>query len=84
MQINFLLHDTCYDYYIMCSVKIYDFSKSKPNLKTSIEPGASKQVSSQEAEVMFFYANWCPHLQGLSHWNKLKMNIMEKLSTDIH
>ena len=58
---------------ILCVAAYMVFQKSKPNLKTSIEPGASKPVSSQEAEVLFFYANWCPHCKAAKpHWNEVK------------
>ena len=58
---------------ILCVAAYMIFQKSKPNLKTSIEPGASKQVSSQEAEIIFFYANWCPHCKAAKpHWNEVK------------
>ena len=58
---------------ILCVAAYMIFQKSKPNLKTSIEPGASKQGSSQEAEVMFFYAYWCPHCKAAKpHWKEVK------------
>ena len=58
---------------ILCVAAYMVFQKSKPNLKTSIEPGVSKPVSSQEAEVLFFYANWCPHCKAAKpHWNEVK------------
>ena len=58
---------------ILCVAAYMVFQNSKPNLKTSIEPGVSKPVSSQEAEVLFFYANWCPHCKAAKpHWNEVK------------
>ena len=42
-------------------------------MKTQLEDGEVKAGSSKDAEIMFFYANWCPHCKAAKpHWEELK------------
>jgi len=45
------------------------YKKNKPNLEHNTEMGINKQT----VEVLFFYADWCPHCKKAKpHWNNLK------------
>lgn len=58
---------------ILIAASIYVFQNMKPDLTTQLEPGESSNVSSNEAEIIFFYANWCPHCKAaMPHWNEVK------------
>ena len=62
----------CYYYfYILSDMK----AKYKPNNeKTTID-----NVSSSTAELLFFYANWCPHCKTAKPiWNELKTEYENK------
>jgi len=42
-------------------------------MKTKIDDGEVPRGSSQDAEIMFFYANWCPHCKAAKpHWQEIK------------
>ena len=58
---------------ILIAASIYVFQNMKPDLTTQLEPGETSNVSSNEAEIIFFYANWCPHCKAaMPHWNEVK------------
>ena len=41
-------------------------------MKTEIDDGEVKQGSSKDAEIIFFYANWCPHCKAAKpHWKEI-------------
>ena len=43
--------------------------KNQPNLEHNTDMGINKQT----VEVLFFYADWCPHCKKAKpHWNNLK------------
>ena len=56
---------------ILIGASIYVFQSMRPDLMTKLEPGTTgSNTSSSEAEIIFFYANWCPHCKAaMPHWN---------------
>ena len=45
------------------------YKKNQPNLEHNTDMGINKQT----VEVLFFYADWCPHCKKAKpHWNNLK------------
>jgi len=60
-----------YYYYILPEME----SKYKPNN----EKTTSDNVSNSTAELLFFYANWCPHCKAAKPiWNELKTEYENK------
>ena len=58
---------------ILCVAAYMIYQNSKQTIRTSIEPGVTSQRSSQDAEILFFFANWCPHCKAAKpHWNEVK------------
>jgi thiol-disulfide isomerase/thioredoxin len=58
---------------ILIAASLYVFQSMKPDLTTQLEPGETSNVSSSEAEIIFFYANWCPHCKAaMPHWDEVK------------
>jgi thiol-disulfide isomerase/thioredoxin len=61
----------CYYYYFSSDMQ----AKYKPNN----ERATSDNVSSGTAELLFFYANWCPHCKTAKPiWNELKVEYENK------
>ena len=56
--------------YIFRTYAIPLLSKTnKPNLEHNDEMG----INNQTVEILFFYADWCPHCKKAKpHWNNLK------------
>ncbi|MBT4935193.1 hypothetical protein HON15_00300 [Candidatus Woesearchaeota archaeon] len=51
----------------------YVIRNTQTKMKTQLEDGEVKAGSSKDAEIMFFYANWCPHCKAAKpHWEELK------------
>ena len=51
----------------------YVIRTTQTKMKTQLEDGEVKAGSSKDAEIMFFYANWCPHCKAAKpHWEELK------------
>ena len=50
------------------------YQNMKPQLKTQLEPGSSSSSSSSsDAEIIFFFANWCPHCKAAKpQWKSVK------------
>mgnify|MGYP001394068034 CR=1 FL=1 len=59
---------------ILIGASIYVFQSMRPDLMTKLEPGTTgSNTSSSEAEIIFFYANWCPHCKAaMPHWKEVK------------
>ena len=50
----------------------YVIRNTQTRMKTEIDDGEVKQGSSKDAEIMFFYANWCPHCKAAKpHWKEV-------------
>jgi thiol-disulfide isomerase/thioredoxin len=58
---------------VLIAASVYVFQSMRPDLKTNLEPGSSSNRTSSEAEIIFFYANWCPHCkEAKPHWEEIK------------
>lgn len=59
----------------------YHFLPSlKLKYKTNHEPTQSNQSNGKTVELLFFYADWCPHCKSAKPvWNELKANYENKI-----
>lgn len=50
------------------------YNNMKPSIQTQLNPGdVSNTTGSNDAEIIFFFANWCPHCKAAKpHWNEVK------------
>lgn len=50
------------------------YNNMKSSIQTQLNPEAvSNTTGSNDAEIMFFFANWCPHCKAAKpHWNEVK------------
>lgn len=68
--------------FIIVAVLVYYYYVS-PAMKTKYKPNSEQvpagSTSSKEAELMFFYADWCPHCKAAKPiWNDLKAEYESK------
>jgi thiol-disulfide isomerase/thioredoxin len=58
---------------VLCAATFFVLRNTQAQMKTQIDSGETKATSSQEAEIIFFYANWCPHCKAAKpHWEEIK------------
>ena len=57
---------------VLGGAAFYVIRNTQTRMKTEIDDGEVKQGSSKDAEIMFFYANWCPHCKAAKpHWKEV-------------
>lgn len=59
------------------------YSRMEPEINAKTQQGDSVQDSTggegQSTELIFFYANWCPHCKAAKpHWNEIKEKYADK------
>lgn len=59
------------------------YSRMEPEINAKTQQGDSVQDSpggeGQSTELIFFYANWCPHCKAAKpHWNEIKEKYADK------
>lgn len=54
---------------------------SRPKLLTQINnDSAENQTSNSDAEIIFFFADWCPHCKKAKpHWDEVKQSYSDKV-----
>ena len=54
---------------------------SRPKLLTQINnASAENQTSNSDAEIIFFFADWCPHCKKAKpHWDEVKQSYSDKV-----
>ncbi len=80
---NTLLMIGCIIVFIVIAVMFYFYYVSPSNTKYHANkeqvPGGSSDSGSNKAELLFFYADWCPHCKAAKPiWNDLKSEYENK------
>ena len=58
---------------VLCVAAYFVLRNTQAQMKTQLDNGETKSASSQDAEIIFFYANWCPHCKAAKpHWEEIK------------
>ena len=59
---------------VLCVAAFFIIRNTQSQMKTKIGNGEEvTSGSSKDAEIMFFYANWCPHCKAAKpHWKEIK------------
>ena len=58
---------------ILCITAFLIVRNTQSQMKTQIGQGEPKPGSSKDAEIIFFYANWCPHCKAAKpQWQEIK------------
>jgi thiol-disulfide isomerase/thioredoxin len=70
--------------FIIIAVYFYYYTGSKPKYKSNGE-GTNDSSSNKQAELLFFYADWCPHCKTAKPiWNELKSEYQNKTINGYH
>jgi thiol-disulfide isomerase/thioredoxin len=72
--------------FIIIAVYFYYYTGSKPKYKSNNEGKTDDNSSSnKQAELLFFYADWCPHCKTAKPiWNDLKSEYQNKTINGYH
>ena len=72
--------------FIIIAVYFYYYTGSKPKYKSNNEGKIDDNNSSnKQAELLFFYADWCPHCKTAKPiWNDLKSEYQNKTINGYH
>jgi thiol-disulfide isomerase/thioredoxin len=58
---------------VLCVAAYFILRNTQTQMKTQLGNGETKSTTSQDAEILFFYANWCPHCKvAKPHWQEIK------------
>ena len=59
---------------------VYIYSRPKLLTKINGDTNENQMVSNKDAEIIFFFADWCPHCKKAKpHWEEVKQTYSDKV-----